>query len=50
MLKVLDDLLGPNQTANVNGRSVTDNLPSILFMKDHCMEREVDAVLISIEI
>jgi hypothetical protein len=28
----------PNQTANVNGRLVTDNLHSILFMKGHCID------------
>jgi hypothetical protein len=49
MSKVLDDLIDPNQTAYVKGRSVTDNLRSILFMKDHCVEEEVDAVLISLD-
>ena len=49
MSKVLDDLIDPNQTAYVNGRSVTDNLRSILFMKDHCVEEGVEAVLISLD-
>ncbi len=48
MSKVLDDLIDMNQTAYVNGRSVTDDL-RILFMKDHCIEEGIDAVLISLD-
>jgi hypothetical protein len=47
--KVLDDMIDPNQTAYINGRSVTDSLWSILLMKDHCKEEAIDAVLISLD-
>jgi hypothetical protein len=49
MLKVLDEVIDLNQAAYVKGRSVTDNLRSILFMKDNCIEEKVDAVLISLD-
>jgi hypothetical protein len=49
MSKVLDYIIDPNQTAYVNGRSVTDILLSILFTKDHCIEEGIDAVLISLD-
>jgi hypothetical protein len=49
MSKVLDDIIDPNQTAYVRGRSVADNLRSILFMKEHCQEEGLDAVLISLD-
>jgi hypothetical protein len=49
MSKVLDDLIVPNQKVYVDGRLVTDNLRSILFMGDQCMEKEVDAVLTSLD-
>jgi hypothetical protein len=33
MSEVLDDIIDPNQTAYINGRSVTDSLRSILFLE-----------------
>jgi hypothetical protein len=49
ILKVLDELIDLNQTAYISGRSVTDSLLSILFMKDHCIVEGIDAVLISLD-
>ena len=49
MSTVLDDVINPNQTAYVRGRSVADNLRSILFMKEHCQREDLDAVLISLD-
>ncbi len=49
MSKVLDDVIHPNQTACVRGGSVADNLGSILFMKKHCQEEILDAVLTSLD-
>jgi hypothetical protein len=40
MLKVHDDVIDPNQTANVGGRSVAENLSCILFIKEH-FQKEV---------
>ncbi len=50
MSKVMNVLIDPDQMEFVNGRSLTDNLCSILFMKDHCMEKEINGVLISLEV
>ena len=47
--KVLEEILDPSQTAYVNGRSGADNLRSILFMRDHCVEEDLDSVLISLD-
>ena len=47
--KVLDEVIDKNQTAYVGGRAVADNLRSILFMKDHCREKGIDAVLVSLD-
>jgi hypothetical protein len=49
MSKVLDDVIDPNQTAHVKGRSVAVYLCSNLFMKEHCQEENLDAVLISFD-
>jgi hypothetical protein len=45
MSKVFDDVIDPNQRAQIRSRSVAVNLRSILFMKEHCQEEDVDAVL-----
>jgi hypothetical protein len=45
MSKVLGYVIDPNQTTYVKGRSVADNLRSILFMKEHCQEEGLDAAL-----
>ena len=39
MAKVLDEVIDHSQTAYVGGRAVADNLRSIMFMKDHCREK-----------
>ena len=38
-----------DQTAYVKGRAVADNLRSLMFLKDHCVEEKVDAVLVSLD-
>ena len=45
---MLDEIVDNNQTAYVKGRAVGDNLRSMKFLKDHCMEDEVEAVSISL--
>ena len=47
--KVLDEVIDQNQTAYVGGRAVADNLRSIMFMKDHCREKKIKAVLVSLD-
>ena len=36
-------------TVYVKGRSVTDNLRSMVFMNDHCRDEQVEAVLVSLD-
>jgi hypothetical protein len=50
MTKFFDDLIDPNQTAYFRDRSVADNLHSILIMKEHCQEEDLDAVSISLDV
>ena len=49
MSGVLNEIIDVNQTAYVKGRAVADNLMvnlrHLMFMKDHCAEEMVDAVL-----
>ncbi len=49
MAKALGEQIDPHQTAYISGRSVTDSLSNILFMKDHCIEEGIDAVVISLD-
>jgi hypothetical protein len=49
MIKVIEDVIDVNQTAYVKGRSVSDNLRGITFMKNRCEEEGIDAVLISLD-
>ena len=34
---------------NLKGRAVEDNLRSLMFLKDHCVEEKVNAVLVSLD-
>ena len=47
--KVLDEVIDQNQTAYVSGRAVADNLRCIKFMKDHCRQKDIDAILVSLD-
>ena len=47
MSKVLGDIMDDSQTACVKGRSVADNLCSMIFMRHQCLADNLDAVLIS---
>jgi hypothetical protein len=47
--KVLDSIIDPSQTAYVPGRSVSDNLRSNRFLKNHCKTNNLEAVLISLD-
>jgi exonuclease III len=49
MAKVLGEIIDESQTAYVKGRSIMDNLRSIKFIKEHCIQEEVDSVLISLD-
>ena len=49
MSKVLDEVIDINQSAYISGRSVSDNLLSIMFMKDYCCDENIEAVLISLD-
>ena len=49
MALILDEIIDKNQTAYVKGRAVADNLRSMMFIKDHCMEEQIDAVLIFLD-
>ena len=49
MSKVLGEIIDECQTAYVEGRSIADNLRTMMFMKDECAEKQVDAVLISLD-
>ena len=44
MSRVLGEIITDTQTAYVKGRSVTDNLRSMMFLKDHCLEEKIEAV------
>ena len=46
---MLDEVIDQNQTAYVGGRAVADNLRSILFLKAHCREKNINAVLVSLD-
>ena len=47
--KMLDELIDHTQTAYVGGRAVADNICSIYFMKYHCKEKRINAVLVSLD-
>jgi hypothetical protein len=47
--KVLDSILDVSQTAYIPGRSVADNLRANFFMKNHCIKKNLDSVLISLD-
>ena len=47
--KVLETIIDPSQTAYVPGRSVSDNLRSNFFYKNHCTQNNIDSVLISLD-
>jgi hypothetical protein len=47
--KVLDSILDVSQTAYIPGRSVADNLRANFFMKNHCIKKNIDSVLISLD-
>ncbi len=47
--KVLDSIIDSSQTAYVPGRSVADNLRANFFIKKHCQNKNIDAVLISLD-
>ena len=49
MSKVLGEIIDECQTAYVKGRTVADNLRTMMFMKDECVEKQIDAVLISLD-
>ena len=49
MALILDEIIDKNQTAYVKGRAVADNLRSLMFIKDHCIEEQIDAVLIFLD-
>ena len=49
MSQVLDEIVDVNQTAYISGRAVADNLHCIMLMKDHCVEENIEAVLISLD-
>jgi hypothetical protein len=47
--KVLDSIIDRHQTAYVPGRSISDNLRSNFFYKNHCSKKDINAVLISLD-
>ncbi len=47
--KVLDKLIHPTQTAYIPGRVVHDNLRMFDFYNNYCKEKNIDAVLISLD-
>jgi len=49
MSKVLESIIDPSQTAYIPGRSVMDNLRSNLFTKNHCNNKKIDALLVSLD-
>ena len=49
MSGVLKEIIDESQTAYVKGRAVADGLRSIMFLKDHCVEEKVDALLVSLD-
>ena len=49
MNNVLGEIIERTQTAYVRVRSVTDNLSSMMFLKNYCKEEKVEAVLISLD-
>ena len=49
MANVLDQIIVNSQTAYVPGRSVSDNLRSNFFLKQHCKSNKQNAVLISLD-
>ena len=44
-IKFIQTIIDENQTAYIKGRSVTDNLRSMMFIKDHYMDEQIDSVL-----
>jgi exonuclease III len=49
MSKILKTIIDPTQTAYIPGRSVSDNLRSNYFLKNHCRKKNIDSVLISLD-
>jgi hypothetical protein len=49
MAGVLDEIIDPSQTAYVPGRSVMDNIRSNIYMKDYCITKSIDAILVSLD-
>jgi hypothetical protein len=49
MLKVLESIIDPAQTAYVPGRAVSDNLRSNFFYKNYCKKYNVEAILILLD-
>ena len=49
MSGLLNEIIDESQTAYVKGRAVADGLRSIMFLKDHCVEEKVDALLVSLD-
>ena len=47
--KVLDKLIHPSQTAYIPGRVVHDNLRLFDFYNNYCKEKDIDALLISLD-
>ena len=47
--KVLDTIIDPSQTAYVPGRSIADNLRTNFFYKKQCRDKNLKAVLISLD-
>ena len=45
MSKVLGEIKDSKQTSYVKGRSVADNLRSMMFLNVHCMEEQIEAVI-----
>ena len=49
MATILDRIIDKSQTAYVPGRSVADNLRANYFLKGYCENKNIDAVLISLD-
>jgi retron-type reverse transcriptase len=46
---ILETIIDPSQTAYVPGRSVMDNLRSNKFLKEYCKNKNINAILTSLD-
>ena len=45
----MNEIIINTQVAYIKGRSVTDNLRSMMFVKDLCYDEKIDSVIVSLD-